>query len=219
MKNFLIVGLGRFGQCMLQSLVARRRSVVVIDRSDEKIQQVRDTAAKAIKADALNRQLFEEVLPDGVDCAIVDLGDEMQASILVANYLSKLNVPHIVAEAVNAEHAEILKIVGATRVVFPEEEAAERLAGILAGRGILDFFPVSDDFSMIEIPVPESWVGKTVTDLEPTRRERLVVVAVRREGAQGDEGKWRFPEAGAPLESADLLLLAGATEAVQRVQR
>ena len=219
MKNFLIVGLGRFGQCMLQSLAARQRSVVVIDRSDEKIQRVRDAAAKAIKADALNRELFEEVLPDGVDCAIVDLGDEMQASILVANYLSKLKVPHIVVEAVNAEHAEILKIVGATRVVFPEEEAAERLAGILAGRGVLDFFAVSDDFSMIEMPVPEGWVGKTVAELELTRREHLVVVAVRRQGLENDEGKWCFPEPRSPFESTDLVLLAGATEDVQRVQR
>jgi trk system potassium uptake protein TrkA len=218
MKNFLIVGLGRFGQCMLQSLVSRRRSVVVIDRSDEKIQQVRDTATKAIKADALNRELFEEVLPDDVDCAIVDMGDEMQASILVANYLSKLKVPHIVVEAVNTEHAEILKIVGATRVVFPEEEAAERLAGILAGRGILDFFAVSDDFAMIEIPVPEDWVGKTVAELKLMHRERLVAVAIRRQGATSDEGKWCFPEAHSPFEPTDLVLLAGATKDVHRLQ-
>jgi trk system potassium uptake protein TrkA len=218
MKNFLIVGLGRFGRCMLQSLVSRGRSVVVIDRSDEKIQQVRDTAAKAIKADALNRQLFEEVLPDGVDCAIVDLGDEMQASILVANYLSKLKVPHIVVEALNAEHAEILKIVGATRVVFPEEEAAERLAGILAGRAVLDFFAVSDDFSMIEMPVPDDWVGKTVAELQLPHREHLVVVAVRHRASENDEGKWCLPDPSSPFEATDLVLVAGATKDAHHLQ-
>lgn len=218
MRNFVIVGLGSFGQCLLRSLAARNLHVIVIDRSDDKIQQVRDLATQAIKADALNRQLFEEVLPEGMECAIVDLGDQMQASILVTNYLAKLKVPEIVVEAVNAEHAEILKIVGATRVIFPEEEAAERLAGILAGRGILDFFAVDDEFSMVEIPVPEAWVDKTVVQLELTRKARLVLVAIRRGSLQA-AGQWRFPNPDAPLESNDVLLLAGAASDVQRLQR
>ncbi len=218
MDNFVIVGLGSFGQCVLRCLIRRDRQVLVIDRSDDKIQAVRDLATKAIKADALNRQLFEEVLPDGIECAIVDLGDQMQASILVTNYLAKLKVPHIVVEAVNSEHAEILKIVGATRVVFPEEEAAERMAGILAGRGILDFFAVDDGFSMIEIPAPEAWIGKTVVQLELTRKARLIMVAVRR-GAPQDGQTWRFPDPDVPLEPSDVILLAGAAEDVQRLQK
>ncbi|HOW73089.1 MAG TPA: TrkA family potassium uptake protein [Phycisphaerae bacterium] len=218
MRNFIIVGLGSLGQCLLRSLAARNLQVIVIDRSDDKIQQVRDLATQAIMADALNRQLFEEVLPEGMECAIVDLGDQMQASILVTNYLAKLKVPEIVVEAVNAEHAEILKIVGATRVIFPEEEAAERLAGILAGRGILDFFAVDDEFSMVEIPVPEAWVNKTVVQLELTRKARLVLVAIRRGSLQA-AGQWRFPDPDAPLEPNDVLLLAGAASDVQQLQR
>lgn len=218
MKNFVIVGLGSFGQCILRGLAARGRHVIVIDRSDNKIQQVRDLATKAIKADALNRQLFEEVLPEGIECAVVDLGEQMQASILVTNYLAKLRVPQIVVEAVNAEHAEILKIVGATRVVFPEEEAAERLAGILAGRGILDFFAIDDDFSIIEIPVPGPWIGKTIVELELTRKARLVMVAIRRAVPQNGS-KWRFPNPDAPLRSDEVVLLAGTASDVQRLQK
>ena len=89
MKNFVIVGLGQFGLNMLEGLTKRGREVIVIDSDPLVIQQCRDDAAKAIKADVLNRDLFEEVLPDPCDCAIVDLGDEMQSSILVTNYLKR----------------------------------------------------------------------------------------------------------------------------------
>lgn len=219
MRNFVIVGLGRFGQCMLERLVERHLHVVVIDRDDDKVQRVRDVATKAVKADAVDAALLREVLPEGIECAIVDLGDVIGQSILVTNHLAKLEIPHIVVEAVNGEHAEILRVVGATRVVFPEEEAAERLAGVLAGRGVLDFFAVSEDFSMIEIPVPPAWVGQTVAGLKLIRSARVVVVAVR--GADGEDAqtRWRFPEPDRPFTARDIALLAGATKDLQHLQK
>lgn len=219
MRNFVIVGLGRFGQCILDSLVERRLHVVVIDRDDEKVQRARDVATKAVKADAVNFELLQEVLPEGIECAIVDLGDVIGQSILVTNHLAKLKVPHIVVEAVNGEHAEILKIVGATRVVFPEEEAAKRLAGVLAGRGVLDFFAVSEDFSMIEIPVPSAWVGKTVAELNLMRTARVVVVAVRGANGEDEQTHWRFPEPDRQFVDRDITLLAGATKDLQPLEK
>jgi trk system potassium uptake protein TrkA len=218
MRNFVIVGLGRFGQCILDSLVERRLHVVVIDRDDEKVQRARDVATKAVKADAVDFELLQEVLPEGIECAIVDLGEVIGQSILVTNHLAKLKVPHIVVEAVNGEHAEILRIVGATRVVFPEEEAAKRLAGVLAGRGVLDFFAVSEDFSMIEIPVPAAWVGKTVAELKLIRTARVVVVAVRGANGEDEQTHWRFPELDRPFAARDIAILAGATGDLQRLQ-
>lgn len=217
MRNFLIVGLGRFGQCMLDGLSERRLDVVVIDRDDEKVQRARDRATKAMKADAVNFELLQEVLPDGVECAIVDLGDVIGQSILVTNYLAKLKVPQIVVEAVNAEHAEILKIVGATRVVFPEDEAAKRLVGILAGRGVLDFFAVSDEFSMIEISVPAEWIGRTMAELKLMRTARVVVVAVRGQAEPEQRMQWRFPEPDTPFATGEIVLLAGASKDLPRV--
>ena len=142
--NFVIIGLGRLGTCLLKSLMDRGATVMVIDSDEAKIQSARDIATEAIKADALNAELLEEVLPDGTECVIIDMGQaQLERSILVANYVKKLGVAQIVAHAAGPEHAEILQLVGATKVVFPEKEAAERLAGVLAGRGRLDFFPVS----------------------------------------------------------------------------
>lgn len=217
MKSFAVIGLGRFGLCLVEALCERGRHVVVIDRTEAKIQRVRDSAAKAVKADALNFELLQEILPEGIDCAVVDLGDVIGQSILVTNHLHKLGVKEIVVEAVDAEHAEILRIVGATRVVFPEREAAERVAGMLAGGGVLDFFAVSEGFSMIEIPVPEKWVGRALAELKLRQQGAVEVVAVRRPATEASEENWSLADAARPFEADDIVLVAGASRSVEKL--
>ncbi|MFO0837355.1 MAG: TrkA family potassium uptake protein [Phycisphaerae bacterium] len=217
MNNFAVIGLGRFGQCVVEALNDRRRQVVVIDRSEEKVQRVRDLAAKAIKADAVNAELLNEVIPEGIDCAIVDLGDVIGQSILVTNCLHKMGVKEIVVEAVDDEHAEILRIVGATRVVFPEREAAERLAGMLAGRGVLDFFAVSEGFSMIEIPVPDAWIGRTLVQLRPRQKAEIEIVAFRKPAISSADENWSLINAERPFEAQDIVLVAGASKSVENL--
>lgn len=218
MQNFAIIGLGRFGQCMLESLARRRMQILVVDRQEEKVQFARDLATEAVKADALNFDLFKELLPEDLDCAIVDLGDQMERSILVTNYLHKLEVPHVIVEAVNPQHAEILEIVGATRIVFPEREAAERLAGLLAGQDALEFFPVSEEFSLIEVPAPRKWVGKSLMELDLRKGTRVNVVAFCKQTPTGDQGPWRLSDPQRRFEGDDLVLLAGNTKDLNKVR-
>lgn len=216
MRNCAIIGLGRFGQCMLESLVKRQFDVLVIDQREEKVQWARDIATKVVKADALHFGVFRELLPEKLHCAIVDLGDRMERSILVTNYLHKLGVQNIVVEAVNAEHAEILGIVGATRIVFPEREAAERLAGLLGGQGRLDYFPVSEAFSLIEVPAPRGWLGRTLLDLDLRKSGRVTVVAARKKAdADGDE-HWRFLPPDQEIAADDIMLMAGNPKDIER---
>lgn len=219
MRSFAIIGLGRFGQCMLETLVRKRLRVVVVDLSEEKVQWARDLATQAVKADALNFEVLREVLPDGIDAAIVDLGDQMERSILVTNYLQKLKIPEIIVEAANPQHAEILEIVGATRIVYPENEAAERLAGLLAGRGTLDYFAVSSAFSLVEIPVPTAWVGKTLAELDLRRARKVNVVAHRKPAESEEDERWELAGPDHRFESNDFILVAGDAEHLQRIQR
>lgn len=217
MKQCAIIGIGQFGKCMLESLVRRRFDVLVIDQSEEKIQWARDLATKAVRADVLNYDLFKELLPEDLPIAIIDLGDHMERSILVANYLHKLGVQQIIVEAVNAEHAEILEIVGATRIVYPELEAAERLAGLLAGQGRLDYFPVSDAFSLVEILAPQGWAGKTLVDLNLPKTAKVMVVASRKSGTPEDEEAWNLLAPNQPIARDDVMLVAGSVKDIERV--
>lgn len=217
MKDFAVIGLGSFGRCMLESLVKRGMHVVVIDCDDEKIQRARDLATKAIKADALNFELLQELFPEPVQCAIVDMGHQMERSILITNYLHKLEIPDIVVEAANDDHAEILRIVGATKVVFPEQEAAERLAGMLGGRGSLDFFAVAEDFSLIEAPIPDTWIGQTVLSLNLRQERSVNVVAVRQPTVGNGKELWRFPDPETAFQPGEIVLLAGKPQNLERV--
>jgi len=219
MKDFAVIGLGSFGRCMLESLVKRGMHVIVIDCDDEKIQGARDLATKAVKANALNVELLHELFPEPVQCAIIDMGHQMERSILITNHLHKLGVPNIVVEAVNTEHGEILEIVGATKVVFPEQEAAERLAGMLVGRGSLDFFAVAEDFSLIEVPIPESWAGETVAGLNLRQNKGVNVVAVRQPTLDNGKELWRFPDPGTAFKPGEIVLLAGKTQDLERAIR
>lgn len=219
MRSYAIIGLGRFGQCMLETLVRKRLRVVVVDSSDEKVQYARDLATEAVKADALNFEVLQEVLPDGLDGAIVDLGDEMERSILVTNYLHKLKIPQIIVEAVNPQHAEILMIVGATRIVYPEQDAAERLAGLLVGRGTLDYFAVTDAFSVVEIAVPRGWVGRTLAELDLRRTQRVNVVAHRKPAKTEDDERWELSSPEYRFERDDFVLVAGDAPHLHRIQQ
>jgi len=216
MRNFAIIGLGQFGKCMARTLHDRGLETLVIDSDQEKVQWARDVSTKAVKADALNFALFEELIGDNFECAIVDLGDQMERSILATNYLKKLEVNEIVVEATNAAHAEILQIVGATRIVYPEQEAAERLAGLLAGRGRLDYFPVGKAFSLVEIAVPESWVGNTLADLQLRKNNRVNVVAIRTQRKPKDAEEWSFADPERKLRRSDIVLVAGHTDDIEK---
>lgn len=219
MPRFAIIGLGQFGKCMAQTLHDRGSDTLVIDINESKVQWARDLATKAVKADALEFELIEELIGDNIDCAIVDLGDQMERSILVTNYLHKLHVQQIVVEAMNASHAEILVIVGATRIVFPEKEAAERLAGLLAGQGRLDYFPVSDAFSLVAMPAPATWVGSTLAALSVRNRYKLNVVAVHEQPGPRAKVVWEFADPERELKTTDVVLLAGSSKALEKLAR
>lgn len=217
MKNFLIIGLGKFSRCVLDCLVEIQAQVVVIDRDGDKIQAARDLATQAMRADVRNRDLLDEILPEGIECAIVDLGSQLHTTILVTNYLSKRGVPNIVVEATDSEQAEILQIVGATRIVFPEEEAAKRVVGLLTGERALDYFSVSDEFSMMELPIKKSWVGHTILELDLRRRRKVNVVALRRREGSEKHRRWIFADPEASLESDQSLLLAGHPRTLRKL--
>jgi trk system potassium uptake protein TrkA len=219
MPRFAIIGLGQFGKCMVQTLHDRGFHTFVIDMDEGKVQWARDLATKAVKADALDFDLFEELVGDNIDCAIVDLGDQMERSILVTNYLHKLHVQQIVVEATSAPHAEILGIVGATRIVFPEKEAAERLAGLLAGQGRLDYFAVSEAFSLVAMPAPATWVGSTLAELSVRKQFKLNVVAVREQPEPGTEIAWGFADPERALKTTDVVLVAGSSKALEKLAR
>lgn len=217
MQNFVVIGLRQFGKCMVESLTERKCDILAIDSNEAKVGWARDIVGNAIKADALNPALYEEVLPKGVECAIVDLGEQMEPSILVTNYLKKHGVEHIVVQALSPAHGEILQLVGATRVVFPEKEAAERVAGVLVGRGTLDYFPVGEGFSVVEVRAPKRWIGKQLREIGVRQTYNVHIIATRASAAP--DKTWSLANPERKFAAADIVLVAGVTEDIERLER
>ncbi|MBU0718705.1 MAG: TrkA family potassium uptake protein [Planctomycetes bacterium] len=219
MQNFAVIGLGQFGKCMVESLAKRNCDVVVLDQDEKKVDWARDLVANVVKADVLNFGVFDELFPKGLHCAIVDLGEHMEPSILVTNHLHKLQVTNIVVQALNPQHAEILQIVGATKVVFPEKEAAERVAGTVTGHRTLEYFPVSDVFSVIEIQVPLNWIGHDLAEMRLRTDKQILLVAFRKQGADRHTEPWQLASAERAFETGDIVLLAGTTKSLRALTK
>ena len=183
MKQIAIIGLSHFGRRVLDELLQYDVEVLLIDRDREVIEESKDQVAAAYIADAIREELIQKLVPETIDAAIIDLGDATEASILVTNYLKKHGIKRIIAKAETDQHGEILAIVGATDVVYPNREAAKRIALPLISSSLFSFFPIGEGMVIAEIQLPEQFFGQTVVEADLRRRHGLNVLAVRRSSA------------------------------------
>jgi trk system potassium uptake protein TrkA len=212
MKQFAIIGLSKFGQRMLEELADTGCEIILIDKDRQRVDQYKDRVAAVYVADALNEDVLEKLVPRGIDAAIVDPGDLTEVSILVTHYLKKLGIREIIAKADSDEHEEILKLVGATRVVRPNTEAARRIAPFLVSSLVFSYLPISKDLVIAEVKVPEQFYGKSLIEVDLRKQYRLNVIAYRK--LNQEDYAFYAPEYR--LQADDLLLLAGNEEDVAR---
>ena len=212
MKQFAIIGVSKFGQRMLDELSEVDCEILIVDRSRERIEALKDRVTSAYIADAMNEATIKKLIPSTIDAAIVDLGDRTEVSILVVNYLKKHGIPRIIAKAETNEHGEILELVGATDVIFPNREAARRITPPLVSSLMFNFLPISSSLVIAEVKVPEEYWGLTLIQADLRRRFGLNVIAIRKEN--GDD--YRFFSPDHKLESNDVFLVAGREEDLTR---
>ena len=212
MKQFAIIGLSKFGQRLLEELVDTGCEIILIDKDRQRVDQYKDQVAAVYVADALNEDVLEKLVPRGIDAAIVDPGDLTEVSILVTHYLKKMGIREIIAKADNDEQEEILKLVGATRVVRPNTEAARRIAPFLVSSLVFSYLPISKELVIAEIKVPEQFYGKSLVEIDLRKQYRLNVIAYRKL----DQEEYAFYAPEYRLQSDDVLLVGGDKEDVAR---
>jgi trk system potassium uptake protein TrkA len=178
-KQVAILGLSHFGKSVLDELINLNVDVFIIDKNREVIDTYKDSSAGAVVIDILNIENLQKVLPEGIDAVVIDMGDRIEASILAASYCSKLKMKTIIVKAETEAHAEILELVGATKIIFPSKEAAKRVTPLLLSDVLLNYFPISETISIVEIELPKYMIGKTVLDSELRSKYNLNLIAVR----------------------------------------
>ncbi len=186
MKKFVVIGLGSFGTNVATSLARKGNEVIAIDNNDSTVDKIKNYVSEAIVADGTSLEVLTGIDVASADAVIVGVGPNIEPSILIVHLLKRSNVKYIAAKALSEEHFNILKIIGAHKVVYPEKDEAVRLANILSARNLLDYIPLSEKYTLIEAPCPERLWGKTIKTLDIRKGYNLLVVGIKDAGKNGE---------------------------------
>ena len=214
MKSYIVIGLGRFGSEVARRLYENGCEVLVVDNSNELVQQISDEVTYAAVGDARDKEVLRALGAKDFDCGIVAIGDSLADSVLATMNLKELGVPYVVCKAHDETHREVLKKLGADRVLIPEKEQAGRLAKSLSSRNVLDYIELSEDYGIIDVPAPKSWADKSLIELHVRAKLGVNILAIKREG-----GITVSPSADFRIQKEDVLVILGDTAALNAVQK
>lgn len=178
-KQYVVIGCGRFGSSVAKKLNELGCEVMVVDSDEEIVQSISDDVTYAVQADATDENAIKAIGIRNFDVAVVTIGENIQASIMVTLMVKELGIKHIVAKAQNEMHAKVLYRIGADRVVFPEREMGVRVAKNLVSNKILDYIELSPDYTIVEVAPLSDWVGKSLLELNVRAKFNINVIAIK----------------------------------------
>ena len=214
MRSYIVIGLGRFGSEVAKRLCAFGCEVLAMDISSELVQQVSNDVTHAVVGDARDKEVLRALGARNFDCGIVAIGGSLGDSVLATMNLKELEVPYIVCKAHDETHRQVLKKLGADRVVIPEQEQAIRLARSLSSPNVLDYIELSEDYGIIEVPAPQRWTDKSLIELNVRAKLGVNILAVKRDG-----GITVSPAAQFRILQGDVLVVLGDTAALKALQK
>jgi len=174
-----VIGLGNFGMNVARELYVRGHDVLIVDKKDALVQKGQEFSSKSVVADCTEKEVLANLGLSTVDTTIVSMGNNLSGSILATMYLKELGVKNIIVKAINDDHKKILEQVGGTQIIFPEREMAVKLAQSITTPNILDYFPLTDSFSIMEIIPPKEFVGKSLLDLDLRKKYQIQIIAIK----------------------------------------
>jgi trk system potassium uptake protein len=208
--NVVVIGLGRFGGQVAESLIRLGHEVLGIDEDAGIVQQWSDELTHVVQADATDEDALLQVGVREFARAVVGIGDDIEASVLTVLALSELEIRDIWAKAISVKHGKILRSVGAHHVIYPEAEMGERVAHLITSR-MLDFIELDDGFAIAKTRAPRDAAGRTLAEAGLRATYGVTVVGVK---AQGTDFVFATPETVVPGNG--VLIVAGTTEQVER---
>ena len=214
MRSYIVIGLGRFGSEAARRLCKLGNEVLVIDSSNELVQQISNDVTQAVVGDARDKEVLKALGVKEFDCGIVAIGASLADSVLATMNLKELGVPFVVCKAHDETHRQVLLKLGADKVVIPEQEQANRLARNLSSPNVLDYIELSDAYGIIEVPAPARWIGKSLKDLNVRAELGVNIIAVK----QGERINVS-PGADYEVMPGDVMEILGDTDALNRVQK
>jgi trk system potassium uptake protein TrkA len=179
-NEFVVIGLGRFGTSVARTLVRHGFTVLAIDRSLTRVQELSTVLPHVVQLDATNIEALRQAGVDGFEVGVVCIGEDFESNLLATVILLKLGLKRVIAKARTNTQKEILQRIGAHEVILPEHEAGMRLARRLASGSFIDYLEVSGEVGVVELVAPDSVLGQSLIEADIRNKFGLTVVAVQR---------------------------------------
>lgn len=181
-KQYVVFGLGKFGESIALELESLGCEVVAVDNSMEKVQNIADSVSYAMCADIEDPEVIKSLGARNLDGAVVAVAESLETSIMATILAKEQGIPYVIAKAQNHLHATILEKVGADAIIQPEKEMGRRVARNLMSGNFADWIDLSPDYSIVEMEIPQSWVGKCLIDLQVREKFGINVVGIEKNG-------------------------------------
>ena len=212
-KQFVVVGLGRFGESLAKTVYDLGHDVLVIDMDEEKIADIADYVTHAVQMDATDENALRKLGLSNFDVAVVTIGSDIQASVMSALLMREMGVKYVIAKGHSDLHAKVLYKIGANKVILPEKDMGKRVAHNLVSSNILDYIELSTEYSIMEIEALDSWVEKSLIDLELRRKYGINVVAIK-DGSKVNVS----PGADEIIKKNDIIVALGSTKDLGKLE-
>jgi len=212
-KQYAVFGVGSFGKSIALTLESFGCDVLVVDKNQEKIQEIADSVSYAVCADITQHDVIYNLGARNIDVAVVAISDNLEASILATILSKEMGIPNVISKAVDELQATVLRKVGADSVIFPEREMGNWLAKTLISKKYADWVEVTDEYSMIQLDVPNSWVGKSIKDIGVMDRHNVRIV-----GIIANEEMEMDVNSNMPLNHGSTLVVIGSNSSLRNLK-
>ena len=215
MKRFAVIGAGSFGYYVAKALYENKNEVIVIDRMKERVQAIDPHCTSAIVQDVTDIEALKGLGLEEMDAVIVSTGSNIKPCILICFHLSRMEIKRIIVKAEDDDHGEILKQLGATEIIRPGLDMAQRLALKLTSPNIIEFLPLVEDFTIAQVEPPRSFIGKSIKELDLRKRYKVNIIAIKE---MVPERVVMVPGADFLVKESDILIILGKEKDLSEIR-
>ncbi|OUS75612.1 potassium transporter Trk [Paenibacillus sp. MY03] len=212
-KQFIVIGLGRFGSSLVHTLIQNGHEVLAVDKDEQLVQDISGVATHAVQADCTDEGVLKELGARNFTHAIVAIGEDLQASILATLLLKELHIPKITAKAKNEMHGQVLIKVGADHIVYPERDMAARLGNQLSSDNLIDYIELSPVHNLVELKAPPAMNEQTLQQLNIRAKYGCTIMAIKK-GVHINIS----PKAEDEINTGDILVIIGSNADIRDLE-
>lgn len=210
--SYVVIGCGRFGNAVAKTLYKLGHDVLAIDNDMNVVEAIADDVTQAAQGDATDENTLRALGVQNYDTAIISITANMESSIITTILVKELGIKNIICKAKDELQGRILTKIGADRIVYPERDMGEKLAGSLVSKNVLEFIDLDPSYSIAEITVVDLWVGRSLIDLALRSKFGLNVIAIKNE-----QGANITPNGDDILQKGDILVVVGENSRLSRI--